>query len=196
MACLSKAQATARVDVPTLPTAMLCFDLLNSLMLALHIIDTQKSYWNEKKRRHCLGPWSLTQPGVFSRKPFHSQTSVWVQQSVFLLPLEQGFVSRRSSKSDDLDSSSRDDVRTERSELATRHAVAVRRTLQLAAAVGTCPPGTHPPPPASAWRPLAAPGLVATRRNHRPAAHARGDRPRQNSSCHPGRPAHSSRCTR
>ena len=30
---------------------------------SLPIIETQKSRWNEK-RRHCLGPWSLTQPGV------------------------------------------------------------------------------------------------------------------------------------
>ena len=39
------------------PTAMLWF-ILDSLMSA-----QKSSHW-DKKRRHCLGPWSLTQPGA------------------------------------------------------------------------------------------------------------------------------------
>ena len=77
-------QATARVDVPTGPTAMLFFVLLNSLMSALFLSLRRRSHIGTKSGRHCLGPWSLTQPSahlpgselkidcLFLRKPFHS----------------------------------------------------------------------------------------------------------------------------
>ena len=39
-----------------------------------------------------------------------------------------------------------------------------------------------------------APRLVATSRRHHSTAQSRGDRPRQHSSCRPGRSTHSSRC--
>ena len=62
----------------------------------LSFIETQKSNWNEK-RRHCLGtldsvrasPWQeLKIDCLFLRKPFHSQTCVLFQQSIFPLPLD------------------------------------------------------------------------------------------------------------
>ena len=110
---------------------------------SLPFIETQKSsHWNEK-RRHCLGPWSLTQPGVhisgnelkieclrlfmrgqrasrasacaFSAAHQHlhvsSYGSLYHAQKVFPkcffhCPSMQRFISRRSSSSVDLDSSS------------------------------------------------------------------------------------------
>ena len=87
----------------------------------------------------------------------------------FHCPSMQRFVSMRSSSPVDLDSSSLDDVRTERPAIAlsTRQAAAVARTPELAAALGTC--FSSPPPSAPAWCPLTAASLVATRRNHRPS---------------------------
>ena len=71
------------------------------------------------------------------------------------------------------------------SELATRQVHEdVPRPAQLAAALGARPAGAHHEPPrAPAGHPLAAPGLVATRRSHRPAAHTRGARPHQDALC-------------
>ena len=45
-------------------TAMLCFVLLDSLMFALFLSLRRRNRIGTKKRRHCLRPWSLTQPGV------------------------------------------------------------------------------------------------------------------------------------
>ena len=111
----------------------------------------------------------------------------------------QRFVSKRSSSSVDLASSSAssslDDVRAERaaialffwSELATSQTAAVRRKLQLATALGTCSLQEHIllHHGALAWSPLTAVGLVATGRDHRPTAHTRGDRPHQHSLYRP-----------
>ena len=44
-------------------TVMLCFVLLNSLMSALFLSLRRRNHMGTKKRRHCLRPWSLTQPG-------------------------------------------------------------------------------------------------------------------------------------
>ena len=69
------------------------------------------------------------------------------------------------------------------SELASRQVhEADARSAQPAAALGTSSSGPHHEPPrAPAGHQLAAPGLVATRRSHRPAAHTRGARPHQDS---------------
>ena len=87
----------------------------------------------------------------------------------------QRFVNRRSSSSVDLDSSSLDDVRTQRAAIALSVGLSwspVLWTPQLAAAVGTCSSGAHPPPPrGSALSPRTAAGLVAPRRRHRPLTH-------------------------
>ena len=61
---LVKAQATARVDVPTVPRQRCVRSFEQSDVGSVPVIETQmSSHWNEK-RRHCLGPWFLTQPGV------------------------------------------------------------------------------------------------------------------------------------
>ena len=131
-----------------------------------------------------------------------TQTSVFTVE-VFAM---DRFVSKRSSSSVDLDASSLDDVRAERaavalscwSELATRQVhEADARSTQQAAALGTSSTGPHPRAPrASARCPLAAPGLVATRRSHRPVAHTRGARPHEDSPCRHSYASHPSRCTR
>ena len=84
------------------------------------------------------------------------------------------------------------------SELATRQVhEADARSAQLAAALGTRSSGPHHEPPrASAWCPIAAPGLVATRRSHRPATHTRGARPHQDSPCRHSRAAPQGACAR
>ena len=76
------------------------------------------------------------------------------------------------------------------SELATRQVhEADPRPAQQAAALGTRPAGAHHEPPrAPAGHQPAAPGLVATRRSHRPAAHTRGARPDQERLVPPPRP--------
>ena len=75
------------------------------------------------------------------------------------------------------------------SELANRQVhEADARSAQPAAALGTSSSGPHHEPPrAPAGHQLAAPGLVATRRSHRPAAHTRGARPHQDSPYRHGR---------
>ena len=62
LACQSKGDTTGgRAHGPT---AMLFYCCEQSDVGSFLITETQKSsHWNEK-RRHCLGPWSLTQPGV------------------------------------------------------------------------------------------------------------------------------------
>ena len=73
-------------------------------------------------------------------------------------------------------------------ELATRQVHEdVPRPAQPAAALGARLAGPHREPSrAPTGHQLATPGLVATRRSHRPAAHTRGDRPHQDSLCRLG----------
>ena len=137
----------------------------------LLIIETQKSPWNVSDRfvsrkNNEVTAWIMRNLffSAFSR-------SKSVSQVFFHCPSMDRFVSKRSSSSVDLDSSSRNDVRAERaaialsvclSEFATRQVhEADARSAQLAAALGTSSSGAHPRPPrASTWCPLAAPGLV------------------------------------
>ena len=110
-----------------------------------------------------------------------------LKKSVFQqprIPMKR-FLSSRSSSQQELQPV--DDVRAERAaialsvglELATRQVHEdAPRPAQPAAALGTSPAGAHhEPPPAPAGHQHAAPGLVATRRSHRPVAHTRGARP-------------------
>ena len=137
-------------------------------------------------------------------QPSHLQKSV--SQWFALCHSMDRFVSKRSSSSVDLDSSSSDEVRAERAAIALsvglswppdRCTKQTRGPTQLAAALGTPSSGPHPRPPrASAWCPFAAPGLVATRRSHRPAAHTRGARHHQDSPCRHSRASTLNRRTR
>ena len=151
----------------------LVFFMLDSL-----IIETQKSsHWNGK-RRHCLGPWSLFDPVRCAHlslnelkidrslltKPLHAQKVF--PMCFFHCTSKQRFVSRGSSSSVDLDSSSLDDVRPERAAIAL--------------SVGQSWP---PVKRRSAGRPWWC-----------PSAHTRGDRPYQHSLCPSS--THSSRCPR
>ena len=103
---LAKAQATARVDVPS-STAMLCFFGKSFDVVSLPIVERQPRgnvsgvdnretrLLLREKQRQCLGPWPLFDPARCAHPPgesilwqtFHSQTSVLFQRSVFPLPL-------------------------------------------------------------------------------------------------------------
>ena len=108
------------------------------------------------------------------------------------------FVSKRSSSSQNLAAPALDDVRAERAAIALSVGLSwdedSPRPAQQAAALGVRPAGAHHDSPrAPAGHPLTAPGLVATRRSHRPAAYARGARFHRNSSSRCSRRARRSR---
>ena len=149
--------------------------------------DHQKGWPWRWGGRHGMN-WKLTVSSYGSLS--HAQKSV---SQVFFHCSMKRFASRRSPSSVDLDSSSLDDVllltrwrpgpsgRPSSCQLVwVGHQSGCGRPQQQWERARQ----EHKPPPpwAPAWCPLAAAELVATRRNHLPAAHTRGYRPGQNSS--------------
>ena len=122
---LVKAQATARVDVPTAPRQC-CFFFLNSLMSALFLTLRRTSHHIGMKNDVTVRDPGLSDPArcahlpsnefkidcLFLRKPFRGQK---VFPKCFSTAPR---CSMRSSSSVDLDFSSLDDVRTERADIA------------------------------------------------------------------------------
>ena len=130
MACLSKHRQQHWWACPwPHDTAVFC-SFEQSDVGSLPFVETRKSQWNEKTTSLCgtlvFDPaWCAHLPGnelnidgLFLRKPFHSPTSVYVPAKCFSTAFRSSFVSKQSSSSVDLDSSSLDDVRAEPTAIA------------------------------------------------------------------------------
>ena len=132
---LSKVTSAINETVTLLKCSVEQFDVGS-----LPIIETQKSHWNEETTSLSgtlvfdSARWAHLPGCLFLRKPFYSQTNV--SQVFYHCFSMQRFVSKRSTSSDDLASSSFDDVRAKRAAIAlsvglcwppAQHAISLER---------------------------------------------------------------------